>query len=911
MNARTNHKIEAWNTPTLAGRLLAWVVVGVAMATVPAAHTQPCDSCMQLWPSCKLCTAEYQNEDAGGSAPMLGSSITTLVIHANRFSSMPVNRVITHVCVALQSPTGQPNEPGIVNFYTSAGAFPGAPFYSEPFVINPQGAGNTQLIEINGGAGVAMPGAVWIGVEYPTATANIGHQQAATRLGTVPAGDCAVYFDGFGWYTYDGTGDPGYMGRAPRIRGIELTDCGSMVVITPTSGLLTTEAGGTMSFDVQLIGGCAPLNDVEIQLASSDPSEGTVSPTMLVFPYQQWTQVQTVTVTGVDDALLDGDVAYSITTSNTSSFDQCWDNLPVVNVGVTNLDNEAPATITFGSAITYPTGTDPWAVTTADFDADGDEDIAVTVFSAGGVQLFENAGSGASFTPVATVLGVADPTDVAATDMNADGWPDLVVSSSSGGSVSVFANNGGWSFSGATVTSVGHDTRELVVGDFNGDCQRDIAVANTNPPANNVGVALNLGGGSFSLTDYTVGSNPVDLVIADVDSDNDDDLVVSNAISRDIHVLRNDGTGAFTAVGPYATGFGTDQLGAIAAGDWENDGDLDIVVANPNLGQVAVIFNNGTGVFTSPTVHTVGDFPRRLVVGDYDGDNDADIAMTCSNFPYQVQVLTNTGGGSFDPPVSFAVGSNPVGLASADFDRDGGLDLVATINALDDLAVLLNQTFHDCNQNGLDDRSEVTTSETFWVSGSSNGFSWSLSVAGIGLFGEELNVPCVPFAGNADAFALQFVESINRLDCTAIRARRVAGTNRAFQVTVPGTDLTLCVGPATTGTNCCLPPAGYCMFNPDLLALAGEDCNANGEDDALDIYFGTSPDEQGNGVPDECEGDLNQDGNINADDLALFIDCLAGPDNGLSPGCAPADLDAQTDVDLHDFAEFALFGGNG
>lgn len=894
---------------------ITWITlytcIGLGIAIVPSADAQNCSSCQLQWPACHTCNIEYQNENSGGSVPFLSTSISDLTIHANRFSGMPVNQLITHVCVSLKSPTGQPNEPASIKFYSSSpGQLPGAAFHTEPFVVNPQGASNTQLVPINGGAGIVMPGPAWVAVEYPTATAMIGHQRAATRLGTVSAGDCALFINGFGWQTYDqtGLGSPFY-GRAPIIRALELTDCGNMVVVTPTSGLTTTESGGLASFNVQLSGNCPPLNDVEIQLSTSDPSEGTVAPQMIVIPFQQWTQPQVVTITGVDDVPPDGDIQYSINTSTTFSFDQCWDNLAVADVSVTNLDNEPPPGIAFSGPTLYATPPAPWAVAAADFDADGDDDLAVTILSVGGVALFENTGPGANFSLATTVLGVADPRDLVATDINSDGRPDFVVPDSSGGTVTVFANMGSFSFANFATINAGNDVRKIEVADIDGDCDSDIIAVNTNPPGNRVVVLRNLGGGSFSAPQpYAVGTNPIDLALADADSDGDLDIYVANSTSRDVSFLRNDGSGAFTAFGPYVSGFGTQFLNGIGIGDWDNDGDPDVVVGNANLTQVAVLYNNGAGGLTSPTIYSVGDRPSVFEINDYDGDGFVDIAVTCSNFPYQLSVLPNLGG-TFGSAQTFSTNSNPVGLASADFDRNGTIDLAVGVNGFDELAVFLNSTYHDCNGNGVDDTTETVTNRTFMIIGTSTALEWSLSVSGVGLFGEQLATPCIPFGGNADAFALRFVESISNIGCPAIRAARVAGASDQFVITVPGPNLTFCVGPAGASANCCFPPSSSCGFNPDVLLLSGADCNANGQDDALDIYFGTSPDVNANGSPDECEGDLNLDGFVGFDDFLIASDCWLGPNNGLGPGCAPADLDDDADYDLHDFASLVLSVG--
>jgi len=91
------------------------------------------------------------------------------------------------------------------------------------------------------------------------------------------------------------------------------------ITVNPTSGLSTTEAGGTATFTVVL--DSEPTANVTIGLSSSDTTEGTVLPTSLTFQPSNWDTPKTVTVTGVNDDLDDGDIAYTIVTAEASSSD--------------------------------------------------------------------------------------------------------------------------------------------------------------------------------------------------------------------------------------------------------------------------------------------------------------------------------------------------------------------------------------------------------------------------------------------------------------------------------------------------------------------------------------------------------------------------------------------------------------
>ncbi len=149
--------------------------------------------------------------------------------------------------------------------------------------------------------------------------------------------------DGDVSYTIDlGTvvsNDPSYSGLEPAdVSGTNLDDDAASVVVTPTTGLQTSELGGTATFTVVL--GTAPSARVTIALSSSNPNEGVVDVESLVFNANNWSTPQTVTIAGVDDSDSDGPVGYTIVTGAATSTDPAYDGLEVVDVTVTNLDDE-------------------------------------------------------------------------------------------------------------------------------------------------------------------------------------------------------------------------------------------------------------------------------------------------------------------------------------------------------------------------------------------------------------------------------------------------------------------------------------------------------------------------------------------------------------------------------------------
>lgn len=120
---------------------------------------------------------------------------------------------------------------------------------------------------------------------------------------------------------------------------VEVTDDDTVgISVVPISGLITTEAGGQATFTTVL--DSEPTANVTIDLTSSDDTEGTVAPSNLVFTPDNWDAARTVTVTGVDDKIDDGDVGYTIETAAASSDDAKYNRLDGDDVLLTNEDDD-------------------------------------------------------------------------------------------------------------------------------------------------------------------------------------------------------------------------------------------------------------------------------------------------------------------------------------------------------------------------------------------------------------------------------------------------------------------------------------------------------------------------------------------------------------------------------------------
>jgi hypothetical protein len=242
----------------------------------------------------------------------------------------------------------------------------------------------------------------------------------------------------------------------------------------------------------------------------------------------------------------------------------------------------------------------------------------------------------------------------------------------------------------------------IVVGDFNGDGRLDLATANDS--SGTVSVLLGNGDGTFA-PQFTYASGASNLIVAgDFNGDGRLDLVATDGDGGGIgsigvgvngysalSILLGNGDGTFRPLSPPPNEVGTLSLPeAIAVGDFNDDGHLDLAVANEGGDTVSILLGNGDGTFQPQIDVPVGSEPTSIVAGDFNGDGRTDLAVT--NFGSgTVSVLLGDGDGTFQPQVTYAVGGTlapglglldsdpafigPYSIVAGDFNGDGHLDL--------------------------------------------------------------------------------------------------------------------------------------------------------------------------------------------------------------------------------------------
>ena len=314
---------------------------------------------------------------------------------------------------------------------------------------------------------------------------------------------------------------------------------------------------------------------------------------------------------------------------------------------------------------------------TADFNHDGNLDLAVAEETISQVGILLGKGNGAFRS--AQGFSVPSPIALAVGDFNGDDALDLAVIESGGtgnGTLGIYLNNGDGTFQNSANYELGAESISLAVSDFNGDGHSDIAVTNRTGYGNDGSVMVFLGNGDGTFrtpTIYKLPGGPFGITVGDLNGDHQPDLVVTEFDGRSVAVLMNVGHGKFKLTLTYTTP-DLEPRGPFLS-DLRHDGKLDLVV-NCASG-VAVFPGRGNGKFGNATLYStqgVGNGPTQAAVADFNRDGKPDIAVEL--FQGQPAMLYGNGDGTFQAAIPIKEkGCCGDSLVAADFNGDGAPDL--------------------------------------------------------------------------------------------------------------------------------------------------------------------------------------------------------------------------------------------
>lgn len=199
--------------------------------------------------------------------------------------------------------------------------------------------------------------------------------------------------------------------------------------------------------------------------------------------------------------------------------------------------------------------------------------------------------------------------------------------------------------------------------------------------------------GPAAPVSYATGSSPAAALTADFDEDGILDLAVANFSSHNVSILRGLGSGGvgngtFAAAVNYALPAGSSPA-ALATADFNGDGILDLAVAAEEAARVSILLGQGAGGvgnggFAAGPNLTVAANPWAVVAGDFNADAIPDLAAACASGSVSILLGLGTGGvpnGTFAPRADYACGEGAYDITSGDFNSDGITDLAVAASA--------------------------------------------------------------------------------------------------------------------------------------------------------------------------------------------------------------------------------------
>ena len=356
---------------------------------------------------------------------------------------------------------------------------------------------------------------------------------------------------------------------------------------------------------------------------------------------------------------------------------------------------------TFADEVVYSTGSDsePYALTTGDFNGDSRLDIVVANTGTGNIGIFLGYGNGTFQRQKTCSTGRASgPKSVDVGDFNRDSHLDIVVANEGTENVGLFLGYGNGSFAKQRTFSTGNSSRpmSIVVADFNSDQRLDIAVANYDTCA--IGIFLGYGTGKFTeqRTYSSIPHRPTMITTSDMNNDNQTDIIFTtkNDEGENIAFFLGVGDGNFQIPLKYPAGDDSSPYG-LSIGDLNNDNYQDIVLANANPENMGILFGYGDGTFAHQQVYPTGkdSYPTSIALGDLNNDTQLDIVVV--NFiGCRIDVFLSYMYGALTNPHTYSTGSStkPQSVVQSDFNSDNQLDIIVANSGTDTVSIYLQSS---------------------------------------------------------------------------------------------------------------------------------------------------------------------------------------------------------------------------
>ncbi|MEL6562016.1 MAG: FG-GAP-like repeat-containing protein [Bacteroidota bacterium] len=409
--------------------------------------------------------------------------------------------------------------------------------------------------------------------------------------------------------------------------------------------------------------------------------------------------IDNIFVVGDKSGIIDGVTSVGATNQVIFNPDADFKNGEIINLHITNeLLGEngqiaVPASIQFTASAgagpgTFPIGNDtivtgldsPSGMDMGDINGDGIVDLVSGFLDDDIIAWFASDGNG-NWTQETIATDADRPVSVDIADLNGDGRPDVLVANSVSDNVVWYNNDGTGMWPDEDIVVAGITTSDAIAGDIDNDGDLDvvasIAFTTTSDDDRKIAWYENDGMGTWTETDIFANEfDCVSLRLADMDNDNDLDVLAVTKIDDLVHWFENDEDGNWTR---HEISSNLSNPNSLDVADFDNDGDMDVVSGATTDGVVLYVNDGGGTAWTTVTIESGFSSVDNLRAADMDGDGDLDIlASYLSGGNYQIILYDNSDDGQTwrGIPVTEDV-TNPREVLTADVDGDNDLDVIS------------------------------------------------------------------------------------------------------------------------------------------------------------------------------------------------------------------------------------------
>ncbi len=378
------------------------------------------------------------------------------------------------------------------------------------------------------------------------------------------------------------------------------------------------------------------------------------------------------------------------------------------------IPDECDPLIAFSDERTISTSCDEaFSVFSADLDGDGDADVVSASLRDDKIAWFENTDGLGSFGAEQIITTAADGANsVFVADLDGDGDADVLSASLWDDTIAWYENTDGLGSFGSqrVITNIADGAIDVFAADLDGDQDNDVISASREDDT--IAWYENMDGlGTFG-TSHVISTNAdyvLAIHIADLDGDNDNDIISASAVDGVIGWFENlDGLGTFgnrQIINPGGAGGTT----TVYAADLDGDGDMDVLSSSGSINGIILWYENidGEGNFNSiQAIASNIDGLWSVIAEDLDNDNDVDV-LYADKRRDRIAWFENVDGlASFGPEqVISSSAEGAVAVFTADPDGDGDIDVFSASSRSDKIAWYENMT-NDCNANTIPDECE-------------------------------------------------------------------------------------------------------------------------------------------------------------------------------------------------------------